>query len=160
MAVGYDGRVLKGPTPPGPHMRILSDIYNVPLLQIHGPLTEPRSKPAELLPSACSNLVARVQNGHPTHGRRCGVRIVRDLKKQEQLPSLNTTSRPDRRSRSTSRSDLRSAGGFLDEGRVICNHGFGTNLGFPDGNCLPLHAYTWMSHMRANLRFGQVIDQS
>ena len=26
------------------------------------------------------------------------------------------------------RIDLRSAGGFLDEESVICNHGFGTNL--------------------------------
>ena len=130
MAVGYDGRVLKGPTPPGPHMRILSDIYNVPLLQIHGPLTGPRSKPAELLLSACSNLVAHVQNGHPTHGRRCGVRIVRDLKKQEQLPAAHSIGQP-------------------IESRK-----------FPDGNYPPLHAYTWMSHMRANLRFGQVIDQS
>lgn len=82
MVVGYDERVLKGPTPSGPHMRILSDIYNVPLLQIHGLLTEPRSKPVVLLPSASSNLVAHVQTGHPTHGRRCGVRIVRHLKKQ------------------------------------------------------------------------------
>ena len=31
---------------------------------------------------------------------------------------------------SEERSDLRSAGGFLDEERVICNHGFGTNLLF------------------------------